>query len=121
MTGNIARAGLLAFVMAAAVPGLAQAGTAYDGSWSLTINTQRGTCDPSYYFQVQITNGIVSHANLVKFRGRVAPSGFVRVSVSAGGKTAAGAGRLRGTAGGGRWTGRSGSDHCSGTWTAQKM
>jgi hypothetical protein len=120
MNGNIARAGLLALFMAAA-PGIAQAGSAYDGAWSLTINTQRGTCDPSYYFQVLIANGIVSHANLVKFRGRVAPSGFVRVSVAAGGKTAAGAGRLRGTSGGGRWTGRSGSDHCSGTWTAQKM
>jgi hypothetical protein len=120
MIGNIARASLLALFLASA-PGIAQAGSAYDGSWSLTINTQRGTCDPSYYFQVQIANGIVSHANLVKLRGRVARSGFVRVSVSAGGKTAAGAGKLTHTSGGGRWTGRSGSDHCSGTWSAQKM
>src|SRR5665213_2634408 len=104
MTGNIARASLLAFIMAAA-PGIAQARSAYDGAWSLTINTQRGTCDPSYYFQVQIANGVVSHANLVNLRGRVAPSGFVRVSVSAGGKTADGAGRLSRIAGGGRWTG----------------
>jgi hypothetical protein len=121
MTGNIARASLIAFFMAVAAPGLAQAGSAYDGSWSLTINTQRGTCDPSYYFQVQIANGNVSHANLVKFRGHVAPNGFVRVSVSTAGKTAAGAGKRTRTAGGGRWTGRSGSDRCSGTWTAQKM
>jgi hypothetical protein len=112
---------LLALVAAAAAPTLATAGGAYDGAWSLTINTQRGSCDPTYYFQVQITNGIVSHANLVKFRGRVAHNGFVRVSVAAGGKTAAGAGRLTRTSGGGRWTGRSGADRCSGTWSAQKM
>jgi hypothetical protein len=121
MIRNIARAGILAVFAATIAPAAAMAGAAYDGSWSLTINTQHGSCDPSYYFQVQIANGIVSHANLVKLHGRVQPNGFVRVSVSASGKTAAGAGRLNQTAGGGRWTGRSGSDRCSGTWSAQKM
>jgi hypothetical protein len=121
MIGNIVRAGFLGCIVAATAPAVAKAGTAYDGSWSLTINTQRGSCDAAYYFQVQIYNGVVSHPNLVKFTGRVAPSGFVRVSVTASGKTAAGTGRLKGSAGAGRWTGSSGSDRCSGTWTAQKM
>ena len=121
MIGNIVRAAMLGCIVAATAPVAATAGTAYDGPWSLTINTQRGSCDATYYFQVQIYNGIVSHANLVKFKGRVVPSGFVRVSVSASGKTAAGTGRLNRTSGSGRWTGSSGSDRCSGTWTAQKM
>jgi hypothetical protein len=121
MTGRIARAAAVAIFMTAAGTELAGAGTAYDGSWSLNIVTERGACDASYYFAVQIANGIVSHPNLVKLRGRVSNRGAVRVSVSAGGKTAAGSGRLSQSAGRGRWTGRSGNERCSGSWTAQKL
>lgn len=112
---------VLAAVFALAMADVAAATTRYDGSWGLTISTERGACDASYYFAVQINNGIVSHPNLVKFRGRVSSGGAVRVSVSAGGRTAAGSGRLTQSAGHGRWTGRSGSERCSGSWTAQRM
>jgi len=47
----------------------AEAHSAYDGSWDLIFVTQRGACDPTYNFSVNITNGIVTHPNLVKFRG----------------------------------------------------
>ena len=50
----------------------------YDGSWDLVFVTQRGTCDPSYSFTVDVTHGIVTHPNLVKFQGVVAKSGAVR-------------------------------------------
>src|ERR1700752_4271086 len=47
----------------------AQARSTYDGPWNLLFVTQSGACDPTYNFSVNITNGIVTHPNLVKFRG----------------------------------------------------
>lgn len=73
--------------------------SAYDGSWDLLFVTQRGPCDSSYSFTVDVTNGIVTHPNLVTFRGRVAKSGAVRASVTVQDKYATGAGRLFATSG----------------------
>src|SRR4051812_1218997 len=94
--------------------------SAYDGSWDLVFVTQRGTCDSSYSFNVDVTNGIVTHPNLVKFRGYVARSGAVRASVTVHEKYAAGSGRLSSNSGRGTWSGYSGSARCSGYWTAQR-
>lgn len=120
MIGRIACATALSLFVTAATFERADARSAFDGSWSLTIVTQRGACDATYYFQVNINNGIVSHPNLVRLRGRVAPNGAVRVSVAAGEKFASGSGRLNRSAGRGRWAGHSGRDRCSGYWTAQR-
>ena len=120
MIGEFARASVLGFAVAAAAVGSAAARSAYDGSWSLIFYTQRGACEATYHFGVQISNGIVTHPNLVKFRGRVSPNRAVRASVSVPGKYASGSGRLTRTAGRGRWAGRSGRDRCSGYWTAQR-
>jgi hypothetical protein len=98
----------------------AQARSAYDGSWDLVFVTQRGACDPSYNFSVNINDGIVTHPNLVRFRGYVARSGAVRASVTVQDKFASGAGRLTSTSGRGTWSGYSGSARCSGYWTAQR-
>jgi hypothetical protein len=98
----------------------AHARSAYDGSWDLLFVTQRGSCDPSYSFTVNVSDGIVTHPNLVKFRGYVAKSGSVRASVTVQDKFASGTGRLFETSGRGRWTGRAGSARCSGSWTAQR-
>ena len=114
MIGRIAGAVIVAAAMTMSIAGTAGAGSAYDGSWSLSITTERGNCDRNYYFQVQINNGVVSHPNLVKFRGRVSNSGHARGSVTVMNKHASGSGRLT------RTTGRSGSDRCSGFWTAQR-
>jgi hypothetical protein len=119
MIGKFA-ASIFAFVIFASAVDVAAARMIYDGQWSLTIMTERGNCDSTYHFVVDITNGNVSHPNLVKFRGHVAKGGSVRVSVAAAGKTAAGSGRLTRTSGRGHWAGRSGDDRCSGSWTAQK-
>jgi hypothetical protein len=105
--------------LTAAAPA-AQARSAYDGSWDLVFVTQRGACDPSYNFTVNISDGIVTHPNLVKFRGYVARSGSVRASVTVHEKFASGTGRLTATTGGGRWSGHTGSERCSGYWTAQR-
>jgi len=99
---------------------LAHARSAYDGSWDLIFVTQRGACDPSYNFTVNIADGVVTHPNLVKFRGYVARSGSVRASVTVHDKFASGTGRLAGAAGRGRWSGYAGTERCSGYWTAQR-
>ena len=99
---------------------VAHARSAYDGSWDLAFVTQRGSCDPSYNFTVNISGGIVTHPNLVRFKGYVAKSGSVQASVTVQDKFASGTGRLSGTSGRGRWSGHEGSARCSGYWTAQR-
>jgi hypothetical protein len=98
----------------------AQARSAYDGSWDLAFVTQQGACDASYNFTVNVNNGIVTHPNLVRFKGYVAKSGAVRASVTVQDKYASGTGRLSSAAGRGTWRGYAGSSRCSGYWTAQR-
>ena len=98
----------------------AEAKSRFDGSWTLVFVTQRGACDASYTFNVDIANGIVSHPNLVKLKGRVMPSGAVNASVSVTDKYASGSGKLSDASGRGRWNGRSGQANCTGYWTAQR-
>jgi hypothetical protein len=119
MFGKIAGAGFLALAAIASTASAASAASPYDGRWSLTINTQRGACD-TYNFPVEIVNGNVSFPGLVRASGRVTKGGAVRVAVAVPGKSAAGSGRLTTMNGSGRWTGKSGEDRCSGTWSAQK-
>lgn len=107
----------ISFVASASV---AHARSAYDGSWDLVFVTQTGSCDPSYNFTVNVTDGIVTHPNLVKFKGYVAKSGSVRASVTVQDKFASGTGRFSGTSGRGRWSGHTGSARCTGYWTAQR-
>jgi len=103
-----------------ATASVAHAHSAYDGSWDLVFVTHTGSCDPSYNFTVDITDGIVTHPNLVRFKGYVAKSGSVRASVTVQDKFASGTGRLFGTSGHGKWSGREGTTRCTGYWTAQR-
>ena len=98
----------------------ANARSAYDGTWDLVFVTQRGACDPTYNFTVNISNGVVTHPNLVRFRGYVAKSGAVRASVTVQDKYASGSGRLSSASGRGTWRGYAGNARCSGYWTAQR-
>ena len=98
----------------------AHARSAYDGSWDLVFVTQRGACDRTYNFTVNVSNGVVTHPNLVKFRGYVAKSGAVRASVEVHDKYASGSGRLSSASGRGKWRGYAGNARCSGYWTAQR-
>ena len=99
---------------------IAEARSLYDGSWDLLFVTQRGTCDSNYNFTVNINDGIVTHPNLVRFKGYVAPTGAVRASVTVQDKYAFGSGKLSSSAGRGTWRGFSGTTRCSGYWTAQR-
>jgi hypothetical protein len=105
---------LVAFISAA------QARSAYDGAWDLLFVTQRGTCESTYNFSVNISNGVITHPNLVRFRGYVARSGAVRATVTVQDKYASGSGRLSSNSGHGTWSGYSGSARCSGYWTAAR-
>jgi hypothetical protein len=117
---NAPALGMIAIGCVMAVAPAANARTTFDGSWDLLFVTQRGECDPSYSFTVNVSNGVVTHPNLVKFRGHVARSGAVHASVTVQEKYASGSGRLSGTAGRGTWSGHSGNSRCSGYWTAQR-
>jgi hypothetical protein len=98
-TSAIATSCLVAFTS------VAQARSTYDGSWELLFVTQRGACDPTYNFSVNMTDGVVTHPNLVKFRGHVARSGAVSASVTVPDKYASGSGRLSRHSGRGTWSG----------------
>ncbi|WP_244485179.1 hypothetical protein [Bradyrhizobium tropiciagri] len=113
------KSAVAATCLMASVP-VAQARTAYDGSWDLLFVTQSGACEAAYNFSVNITDGIVTHPNLVRFRGYVTRSGAVRASVTVPDKYASGSGRLSSNSGRGTWRGRSGGARCSGYWTAQR-
>ena len=111
---------MIAGVSLVALTSAAQAHSTYDGPWSLLFVTQRGACDPTYNFSVNIIDGIVTHPNLVRFRGYVARSGAVHASVTVHDKYASGSGRFSSNSGRGRWSGYSGTARCSGYWTAQR-
>jgi hypothetical protein len=90
----------------------------YDGLWSVLVMTQKGDCDPAYRYPIRISNGQLVNAgdNAFTITGKVAPTGAISVTVSAGGKSASGSGRLAAAEGGGSWTG----GECSGSWTAER-
>ena len=94
--------------------------TAFDGAWSVVIDTQTGGCDPQYRFGVQIVNGNVVYdgGGAANVQGQVAPNGGVWVRVSAGGQQADGQGRMSRDSGGGGWRGQGPAGACVGTWQA---
>ena len=109
-----------AIICFAALAPAANARSVYDGSWDLVFVTQRGACDPTYNFTVNISNGVVTHPNLVRFRGYVAKSGAVRATVTVQDKYASGSGRLSSASGRGTWRGYARNARCSGYWTARR-
>ena len=109
-------------ILAATVPasGPASARSNYDGTWSVLIVTQKGTCDRAYRYPVKIDNGTVGYAGNASFTvsGKVGDNGSVVVKVARGNQSANGQGRLSATEGSGQWT--AGSGECAGTWTAER-
>lgn len=112
---------LLAVSAVPAAPAPISAGKQnFDGTWSVLIVTEKGTCDRAYRYPVRISNGSVGYAGEASFNvsGQVGANGAVTVRVSRGNQSAAGAGQLAGANGSGRWT--AGSGECSGSWTAER-
>jgi hypothetical protein len=98
----LARPLIICLILAGSHPLISRqafAGTRFDGTWNLVFVTQRGDCDPTYNFMVDVVNGNITHPNILTFRGRVAPSGAVVASVRVGVRYASGSGRLSGVSG----------------------
>ena len=114
----------LAILAASAVPAspapIAAAKHGFDGTWSVLIVTEQGTCDRAYRYPVRISNGSVGYAGEASFNvtGRVGANGAVIVTVSRGNQSASGSGMLSSSDGSGYW--RTASGECSGTWTAER-
>jgi hypothetical protein len=90
----------------------------YDGLWSVSIVTEKGDCDRGYRYPIRISNGLLANAgdSVFTITGKVGGTGAITVTVSGGGRSASGSGRLAGNIGTGSWMGGS----CSGSWTAER-
>ena len=122
MISRLLGLGVIACLCAGALPDKASAQRAFDGEWSVLIATERGPCDRAYRFGISIAGGVIYYyGGAGSFSGRVSANGAIRVrATSAGGGVANGSGRLHRNTGGGRWSGQSGGDRCSGYWTAER-
>jgi hypothetical protein len=129
-TGIIA-ASLAAIVLGAslsAAPGLAPWGAQpafargpYDGTWSVLIVTDSGTCDRGYRYALHIADGKIYYDDpSFNVSGQVDARGNVNVGVRHGEQYANGSGQLSGDYGDGHWSGRSQTSQCSGHWEAER-
>jgi hypothetical protein len=94
---------------------------AFDGLWSVSIMTYYGDCNRGYRYAMRIWYGRVVKADNdpnYNLAGAVARNGAIGVTVSGGGQTASGTGRLRGNSGAGIW--HTSNGQCSGQWTAER-
>jgi hypothetical protein len=96
----------------------------YDGSWSVLIVTEQGTCDRGYRYNVNVSNGQVRYegdAGPVNLTGTVTPAGLVKVSIKVGDQGADGTGHLSASSGAGTWRGAGASGaSCAGHWEAER-
>ena len=101
--------------------GLALAQQQFNGSWSVEVIPQRGSCARALRLPVVIQNGQVRYggAEGIAVSGGVTPRGVILGSVGAGGVQARVVGRLRGRSGSGTWA-TVGTLNCSGQWRAAK-
>jgi hypothetical protein len=91
----------------------------FDGLWSVSIYTQTGPCDASYRYPARIFRGQVLQADndfSYQLAGAVNPNGAIVVTVSKGGQSATGYGRLNAFRGAGQWSAAGGA--CTGVWNA---
>jgi hypothetical protein len=95
--------------------------SAFDGVWSVSIVTLSGDCDRGYRYPLRILGGHVGKADedpAYAVAGAVGRGGAIGVTVSGGGQTATGYGRLTRNVGRGVW--RTSNGRCSGRWTAER-
>jgi hypothetical protein len=93
----------------------------YDGTWSVTVQTTSGSCDPAQRFSGQIVNGEISYAyGSLDVTGRVEPSGATFVQVTYGSLHGEAHGHMTLTQGSGTWSGDGPDGRCAGTWSAAR-
>jgi hypothetical protein len=124
MISHAIRAATVATTLAAmaASTSLPASAATFDGPWSVLVVTRRGNCDQSTRFGIMVRGGAVYYmgGGGVSVSGRVSRSGQVSVSVSSGGQSAYGSGRLSNGRGSGTWRGRGSAGACSGVWSASQ-
>jgi hypothetical protein len=103
----------LAAMTLLAAPAIAQ--TDYDGTWNVTVITRTGSCQPTTFYPLIVTDGNVSGA--ADLSGSVGRNGMVRASL----RGAHANGQLSGNAGSGRWNSASAGMPCSGRWMATRQ
>jgi hypothetical protein len=114
---------LLRCGFAALVAGTAlQAGPAfasgYDGKWSVSVVTEKGSCD-AYRWDLGIAGGRIDERGLLaQASGQVDQRGAVRVVFTRGSDQLAATGMLTNLDGSGRWN--LPNRQCSGRWSAEK-
>ncbi len=93
----------------------------FNGSWSVEVIPQRGSCQQTYRFPVVIQDGQVRYGGSqgIAASGAVTSRGFIQGSIGAGSVQANVTGRLSGRSGSGTWVG-TGSFSCAGQWRASK-
>jgi hypothetical protein len=114
-------AGLLVATSAVPSDAVVRAGRTFDGVWSVSIVTYQGDCNHAYRYPLRIWYGRVVKADddpNYEVSGAVARTGHIAVTVSGGGQTANGTGRLTVNNGAGIWHSTNGE--CSGRWTATR-
>lgn len=109
-------AALAVTTIAASAPGVAR--STFDGTWSVSIVTEKGDCDRGYRYPIGINNGVLYNAGDTGFdiSGKVASNGAITVRVAHGDQAATGTGKMSPTYGEGLWAGGS----CAGSWTAER-
>ena len=122
--GPVIGAAILA-AMLSAIPSAHSAPPArmsFDGSWSVLIITDSGSCDRAYRYGVRMSNGRVYYDGRagVDISGSVGRNGRVDVQVRLGDQQAVGTGRLSEDSGGGQWQGASPDQQCAGHWIAER-
>ena len=112
------RCGLAALVAGTTLATLpAQAGN-YDGTWSVSVVTEQGSCD-AYRWNLGIAGGRIDERGLLaQATGKVDPRGMVHVTFTRGSDQLAASGVLTGLDGSGSWN--LPSRQCSGHWKAEK-
>ncbi len=112
------------FLAASVLAGPASAAPAanrFDGAWSVVATAETGTCAGPYLYPIVIRDGVVDDAGNhgVDASGRALADGRISGTIRNGLASVAVTGRLRGSAGSGRWT-LAGISPCAGRWTARR-
>lgn len=112
------RRGLAALATLAAVQTLPALASTYDGKWSVSVVTEKGSCD-AYRWDLGIAGGRINERGLIaQANGRVDQRGVVNVTFTRGSDQLAATGTLTDGDGSGRWD--LPSRQCSGRWKAEK-
>ena len=101
-------------------PALASAAGAYDGNWSLSVVTEKGSCD-GYRWTVVVANGQVRQINDVPLQasGAISANGQARFQFVSSSDKVSVSGQMSAATGRGSW--QSPSRDCAGRWEASRL